>query len=129
AFYLGGVDTIRGYLQDALIPQDVAERVIGDLALSPNQVARAADAFALLRAELRFPIVGNLQGGVFTDVGNAWADPTRLLEDFTLRPTAGAGLRYATPVGPLAIDYGILLHRRRALDEGFGAFHFSIGLF
>jgi outer membrane translocation and assembly module TamA len=44
-----------------------------------------------------------------------------------LRYTAGAGVRVSTPVGPLALDYGINLDRRP--NEDFGAVHFSIGLF
>jgi outer membrane translocation and assembly module TamA len=50
-------------------------------------------------------------------------------EDYVrLRWNAGVGLRYATPVGPLAVDYGFNL-TRQVEDEPFGAFHFSIGLF
>ena len=45
-----------------------------------------------------------------------------------LRYALGAGLRIATPIGPIALDYGINLDRR-ATWEDFGAFHFSIGLF
>lgn len=129
AFFMGGIDTMRGYLQDAMIPQDRADQIRRDPALSPNAVFRGGDAFALLRTELRFPIVGDFSGGVFTDVGNHWADPSLLLEGFRVRPTAGAGIRIGTPVGPLAFDYGILLLRRDYLREQFGAFHFSIGLF
>ena len=128
SFYLGGVDTMRGYLQDALVPQDVAERVAADPMLGPNDVVRGCDAFVLLRTELRFPIAGQLHGGVFADVGNLWADASEL-NPVDLRPTAGLGLRLATPVGPLAFDYGFILIRREALREPVGAFHFSIGLF
>ena len=112
AFYLGGVDTLRGYLQDALIPQDVADQVSIDPDLGPNDIARAGDAFVLLRSELRFPIVGVFHGGVFLDVGNIWADAGLILDTFSLRPTAGLGLRIETPVGPLAFDYGVILLRR-----------------
>ncbi len=129
AFFLGGVDTVRGYLQDALIPQDVADQVVVDADLGPNDVARAGDAFFLLRGELRFPIVGVFRGGVFLDLGNLWADPSLVFETFSLRPTAGLGLRIETPVGPLAFDYGVILVRRPQLREPFGTFHFSIGLF
>lgn len=128
AFFLGGVDTMRGYFQDEMIPQDVAEEIIADPMLDPNAVVRSGDAFLLVRSELRFPIYGQLQGGLFTDVGNLWADPSNL-NPFELRPTGGAGLRLGTPVGPIAVDYGILFERRRALGEPFGTLHFSIGLF
>ncbi|MDH5674014.1 MAG: BamA/TamA family outer membrane protein [Myxococcales bacterium] len=128
AFYLGGIDTMRGYLEDSLMPQDVAEEVLDDPELLPNSVVRAGDAFVLFRGELRFPLYGQLRGGIFSDVGNLWADPARR-DLLALRPTAGVGLRLATPVGPIALDYGFNLARRRGLGERSGALHFSVGLF
>jgi outer membrane protein assembly factor BamA len=144
AYYLGGVDTMRGFLQDQVIPQDqadVLERAINvgnadgllhpgqaGATLDPASIVRTGDFFYLLRAELRFPISGDVQGGIFTDIGNVWAvwDSVDLLR---LRYTAGAGIRLATPVGPIALDYGINLSRNDVIGEPFGAFHFSIGLF
>jgi outer membrane protein assembly complex protein YaeT len=128
AYFLGGVETMRGYFQDAMIPQDKAEVVINDPNIGPNDVVRAGDTFILFRGELRFPIFGPIYGGVFTDIGNLWSDP-RFFDLFALRPTAGVGLRVKTPVGPLALDYGLLLLRREELQEPVGTFHFSIGLF
>jgi len=128
AFFLGGIDTMRGYLQDALVPQDIADRIAADPGLDPNSVVRGGDAYVLVRGELRFPILGPLLGGIFADIGNLWADAAEL-DVLELRPTAGMGLRIATPVGPIALDYGVILVRREALHEPFGAFHFSIGLF
>ena len=128
AFFLGGVDTMRGYYQDEMVPQDIANKIITDPKLSPNSIVRSGDAFMLLRGELRFPVYGQLGAGLFTDIGNLWADPAQM-NPFQLRPTAGAGVRLATPVGPIAVDYGIVLERRRGLGEPFGTLHFSIGLF
>ncbi len=128
SFYLGGVDTMRGFLQDALIPQDLAERIAGDPDLGPNDVVRGGDTFVLVRSELRFPIAGMFHGGLFVDVGNLWADASRI-EPFDLRPTGGAGLRIVTPVGPLALDVGFNPFLREALREPLWTFHFSIGLF
>ncbi|HUI27808.1 MAG TPA: BamA/TamA family outer membrane protein, partial [Candidatus Kryptonia bacterium] len=45
------------------------------------------------------------------------------LENF--RRSAGPGLRYDTPVGPLSLDYGFKLDRRG--NESIGEVHFSIG--
>ncbi len=127
-FFLGGVDTMRGYLQDAMVPQDVAEQIQQDPNLTFSDVVRGGDTFLLARSELRFPITGSLRGGIFNDLGNLWVDPTQF-NPAKVRPTAGFGIRLQTPVGPLAFDYGIILTRRRELGEPFGAFHFSIGLF
>jgi outer membrane protein assembly factor BamA len=121
AFYLGGVDTMRGYYQDELIPQDLVKpgRFVGP---------RSGDAFVLVRGELRFPIYGQLGGGLFADLGNLWRDAAAM-NPFDLRPTAGAGLRLNTPVGPIAVDYGIVILRRVEVNEPFGTLNFSIGLF
>ena len=121
AFYLGGVDTMRGYYQDELIPQDLVDR--GQL-VGP----RGGDAFVLVRGELRFPIYGPLGGGLFADLGNLWREADAM-NPLNLRPTAGAGVRLSTPVGPIAVDYGIVILRRVELNEPFGTLHFSIGLF
>lgn len=132
AFFLGGVDTLRGYYQDALMPQDLADNKVfpqtDSTTAALNSVVRSGDAFVLLRGELRFPIYGQLGAGLFADLGNLWRDANNIT--FNLRPTAGAGLRVNTPVGPIALDYGIVLFRRRTeLQEPFGTLHFSIGLF
>lgn len=135
-FFLGGVDTIRGYLQDALVPQDIADEICDPSSAScalpedfnVNAVVQGGDVFMVLRGELRFPIFGSLRGGAFFDLGNSWVDAGEL-NPVRLRPTAGFGLRISTPVGPIAFDYGFLLARRRFLQEPVGSFHFSIGLF
>lgn len=127
AFFLGGIDTLRGYLEDELIPQDRAEEILANPDLA-SAVIRSGDAFVLLRGELRFPLYGELSAGVFTDVGNLWAKADNL-DPRELRPTAGVGLRLNTPVGPLALDWGFNLNPREALGERSNALHFSIGLF
>ena len=122
---------MRGYLQDAMVPQDIADEGSVDTA----GVVQGGDVFMVLRGELRFPIFGDLAGGAFVDLGNTWIDtggrPAEPggLNPLELRPSAGLGLRINTPVGPIAFDYGILLRRRTYLNEPFGSFHFSIGLF
>jgi outer membrane protein assembly factor BamA len=133
AFFLGGVDTMRGYFQDELIPQDIADRIVRDsdsdsVPQPLNSIVRAGDAFVLVRGEVRFPLYGQLGAGLFADIGNLWSEASNM-NPFDLRPTAGAGLRLNTPVGPIAVDYGIVLKRRAYLHEPFGTLQFSIGLF
>ena len=129
SFFVGGVGTVRGYLQDAMVPQDLAEEIRANPDLfNSSGIVQGGDTFMVLRGELRFPIVGDLNGGLFVDLGNLWIEPP--LNPIDLRPTAGFGLRFGTPVGPIAFDLGFLLAPREYLQEKtFGSFHFSIGLF
>ncbi|HEU4535596.1 MAG TPA: POTRA domain-containing protein, partial [Polyangiaceae bacterium] len=127
-FFLGGYDSFRGLFRDSLLPQDVADAAAS--AEDPREAARIAvrggDVFLNPRAELRIPLWGPVETTLFADAGNVWVDP-RLIEPWRLRYAAGSGLRFGTPVGPVAFDYGVNLGRRPW--EGFGTFHFSIGLF
>jgi outer membrane protein assembly factor BamA len=129
-YFLGGVDTLRGFNQDQLQPQDLADLQLENPALRTGTVLQGGDFFYLVRAEVRFPIFETLYGALFTDLGNHWADPSsiRLNENF-VRPTAGFGFRVVTPVGPLAVDFGFNILRRELLNEPLFAFHFSIGVF
>jgi outer membrane protein assembly factor BamA len=138
-FYFGGVDSIRGFIQDSVIPQDLAERIQSDQQLvgqpgvdqtgllTPDRVAiRGGNVMINPRAELRIPLGGVFQTAIFLDSGNLWLDPTQF-DPTHLRYAAGTGLRATTPVGPLALDVGYNLDRRYWEDPF--AFHFSIGLF
>jgi outer membrane protein assembly factor BamA len=134
-FFLGGVDTLRGFARDSLVPQDVADQIAADAKTPPtgrdpltiDKVAiRGGDVYINPRTELRIPVYGALETALFVDAGNVWVEPTRM-SPFTLRYAGGSGIRVSTPVGPIALDYGVNLNRRSW--EDFGAFHFSIGLF
>jgi outer membrane protein assembly factor BamA len=139
-FFMGGVDSLRGFLQDSLVPQDIAKRL-----LSPSSglvlndvVIRGGDIFVNPRAELRIPVGSSVETALFLDAGNLWTDPARV-QPLDLRYAVGTGLRIATPIGPLVFDYGFNVDR--VLDDFFpkrenqrfwediGAFHFSIGLY
>jgi outer membrane protein insertion porin family len=139
-FFMGGVDSIRGYPQDSLVPQDVADELLrtGSTLTLQQVVIRGGDFFVNPRTELRIPLSTNVQTALFVDAGNLWTDPNEV-EPFRLRYAFGSGLRVATPIGPLVFDYGF--NAERVLDrlnpdrlnkrfwEDLGAFHFSIGLF
>lgn len=133
-FYLGGFDSHRAFLTDALIPEDVAQQIL-DSSVPPSQRltvddigVRGGDLMLNPRAELRIPLGETFATALFVDAGNVWVDPSAV-DPLALRLGAGSGLRINTPIGPLALDYGINLDRRQALDEDFGALHFSVGLF
>jgi outer membrane protein insertion porin family len=146
-FYLGGVTTLRGFPEDGVIPQDeraqfTAQRnACSALAYTGgctpsgtvlNQGLQLPSEggllFTLIKAELRFPAILGFDLGVFVEAGNLWAD-TSQYRPLVLRPVAGVGLRYGTPIGPLALDIGFNLAPDASLNEQIAAIQFSVGLF
>jgi outer membrane protein insertion porin family len=146
-FYLGGVNTLRGFPEDGVIAQDLhtlyrdqrnsCAALVWSGGCTPagivlsegNQIpSQGGELFTLLKAELRFPAVLGFDLGIFVEAGNLWADPSQY-RPFTLRPVAGVGLRYATPIGPLALDLGFNLAPYSPLNEQLFALQFSVGLF
>jgi outer membrane protein assembly factor BamA len=116
-FFLGGADTMRGWLQDSLVPADVLAppASTGCANIPPPPVGsntlilsqRSGDAFILWRNEVRIPIGSSgLAGGLFVDVGNLWKDLRNVFSVPTLRFSPGVGVRYITPIGPVGIDLG-----------------------
>jgi outer membrane protein assembly complex protein YaeT len=109
-FILGGGTTIRGYQQDEL----------NGLAPGDSLANLAGGGLSKLMAnvELRAPLFWRLGLVGFLDIGNVWQNPSTLdLGDFVphfdrnkvesddVRYTYGLGLRFATPVGPVRVDY------------------------
>ena len=83
----------------------------------------------MLNAELRAPLWRELGGVVFLDAGNVFRRVSDL-DLSALRPSAGFGFRYKSPLGPVRVDFGFRLTSRRDVpdvDEPSYAIHFSIG--
>lgn len=130
-FFLGGMDSVRGYLQDAFVPQDLANELETNPNFSlANVVSRGGNFFVNPRTELRVPLFGVLGTVLFLDAANLWQDPFAILDrprSFALRTTAGTGLRVDTPLFPIAVDVGWNLAPRAWEDHW--AYHFAVGLF
>jgi outer membrane protein insertion porin family len=103
--------TIRGYQLKEVGPKDINGDPIG------------GNSEILMSAQLRFPITQGLSLIGFIDTGNLYDkgefDPTRL------RAGVGAGIRFVTPLGPLALDYGFKLNRQPGDKPG--AISFNVG--
>jgi len=87
----------------------------------------------LFNAELR-TLVGKLFGrnfgvATFTDAGNVFKNASDI--DLTrIRGSAGVGVRYDSPIGPVRLDYGWKFHRMTFEDgtrERGWEIHFNIG--
>jgi outer membrane protein insertion porin family len=115
-FFAGGGRTIRGFELDTAGPLD-----------PQTQEPVGGNALFILNLEYRFPVFGALGGVVFYDYGNVFS----LIENIDfgdLRKTAGFGLRYRTPLGPLTADWGYKLDRRfEPVRESPYEFFISIG--
>lgn len=143
-FFLGGVDSIRSYLADSIVPQDLVDNVAQSVAFcamnkyqstadhkcSYSDIAiRGGNLMINPRVELRIPITDLVQIGLFLDAGNLWLDPTKV-DLLKLRYGVGPGLRLITPVGPVAFDIGVTPTPPWLTGASVtGTFHFSIGLF
>lgn len=121
-FYGGGLGSIRVFDQGSLGQVDVTGAYIGG-----NKKAN-------VNAELYFPVPGtgndkSLRVFAFADAGNVWWDKTPV--DYTIpggnpvRASAGFGLSWLSPVGPLKLSYGKPL--RYKSDDKIQRFQFQIG--
>ncbi|OGL26677.1 MAG: outer membrane protein assembly factor BamA [Candidatus Rokubacteria bacterium RIFCSPLOWO2_12_FULL_73_47] len=111
-FYLGGPNSVRSFKNRRLSPQDEGGVRVG------------GTSEVLGNVEYIIPLPFNIRVAGFFDVGNAYGFGTKF-DPTDTREAAGAGLRWLSPFGPLRLDYGVNLDRKKG--EDFGAFHFSVG--
>ncbi len=115
-FYLGGIDSIRGYDW-----RDIDATKEGD------EVQIGGNKLVQLNAEIAFPIVEKLKliGVGFYDTGDVYRKGENVdLGD--LYSSYGLGLRWYSPMGPIRIAYGIVLNGHQ-YKSGKGRFDFSMG--
>lgn len=116
-FYMGGVNTVRGYDFGEIGP------ILGGLYMMVYNV------------EYKFPIVQErnrtiLQGAFFADTGGAWMDSSQMSfkignGENHMKSGAGFGIRFKTPVFPIRLDWGYGFNHRDG--ESLQRFDFTIG--
>jgi len=114
-FFLGGINTIRGFDYAKISPQDP---VTGDLI--------GGDKMWYANFEFIFPLVADqgVSGVLFFDVGQVLGDDDDWnFDDY--RSAVGIGLRWLSPMGPLRIEWGYNLDPINDEDES--VWDFTIG--
>ncbi|VAV85043.1 Outer membrane protein assembly factor YaeT [hydrothermal vent metagenome] len=112
-YYLGGINSLRGYESRSVGTKDsVTGEILG------------GDTKILLNTEIVFPILPQerFRGVVFFDIGNAF-DGSFNVSD--LRKGAGVGIRWFSPMGPIRLEWGFNLDQQD--DEEGSVWEFTIG--
>lgn len=119
-FFAGGDTTVRGFSLDRL----------GDgTTITSSGFPTGGNGLVVLNAELRTSVTAALQGVVFLDAGNVYPLASSISLG-SLRPAAGFGVRYRSPIGPVRVDWGFNLNRRELIPgtrERGNIFHVSLG--
>ena len=116
-FYGGGLGSVRVFEQNSLGVIDPTGAYVGG--------ARKVN----LNAELYFPVPGtgndkSLRIFAFADAGNVWREGEKITTA-SLRTSAGLGLSWISPMGPLKLSYGAPLHK--LATDRIQRFQFQIG--
>ena len=111
-FYLGGIGTLRGYSARTVSPKNNDVYVGGEKEIFGN-------------VEVKFPLLPEfgIKGVGFFDYGNAWSGG---FKPPAMYMSYGGGIRWASPMGPLRLEYGIPINPRPE-DSKSGRFEFAIG--
>jgi outer membrane protein insertion porin family len=116
-FYGGGLGTVRAFDQGSLGPVDVTGAYIG------------GNRRFNVNSELYLPVPGagndrTLRFFGYVDVGNVWGEGEKVTAE-SLRASAGLGLSWISPVGPLKLSFGSPIRKQR--DDRIQRLQFQIG--
>ncbi|MFO7556876.1 MAG: outer membrane protein assembly factor BamA [Desulfobacterales bacterium] len=114
-FYLGGINSVRGYDWREINVLDEEGFEIG------------GDKFIQFNIEYIIPLLKDqgLVSVLFYDAGNVYNNDENL-DLGNLRTSAGFGFRWYSPMGPIRIEYGYKLDVKEGEDKG-GRWEFSMG--
>jgi outer membrane protein assembly complex protein YaeT len=119
-FFAGGDTTVRGFSLDRLGTEKT---------ISESGFPTGGNGEIVLNVELRIDAAKGLAGVTFLDAGNIF--PTASNLDVTdLRPAAGFGVHYRSPVGPIRVELGFNLAPRALVPgvrEKRTVLHISLG--
>jgi outer membrane protein insertion porin family len=113
-FFVGGIDTVRGFKYGEA---GTLDPITGDVIGSLNEL--------YFNAEWIFNIFkpAGLKGDIFFDYGKGFDTMSGFFQ--SLRPAAGFGIRWYSPMGPIRVELGFNLNRKTG-EKG-SVFDFSMG--
>jgi outer membrane protein insertion porin family len=109
-FYVGGLGSVRGFEQSSLGPSQITSTSNSALVYLGGAKKLVLNAEFLMP----FPGAGNdktLRLYGFTDVGRAFGENEKISYQ-DLRASAGLGLSWISPMGPLRLSYAIPVRKR-----------------
>ncbi len=112
-FFLGGMNSIRGFESASISPLDGDDKIGGDKMWYGT-------------VSIIFPLIKDMgmDGEIFHDFGNVYAED----EDWdfgTYKKTAGVGVLWASPLGPIRLAWGFNLDKQDGEDSS--NWDFSMG--
>lgn len=130
-YYIGGINTVRGYNSRTISPYTTIPVVDPQLGVitGTDYLYLGGNKEAILNVEITFPLVkdAGLKGVIFYDAGNAYGENQKMFSGF--QTSYGAGVRWMSPMGPLRLEYGIPINPRPGIDNTGGKLEFSMGSF
>lgn len=119
-FYLGGIYSLRGYKARTVSPVTSGATTNEIIYLGGNKQVYGSMEFS-------FPLIQDvgLKGLAFYDYGNSYGDNENMFGSVLM--SYGTGIRWASPIGPLRLEYGIPINPRDKIDNKSGRFEFAIG--
>ncbi|MBK7793377.1 MAG: outer membrane protein assembly factor BamA [Betaproteobacteria bacterium] len=114
-FYAGGVGSVRGYETASLGPRDIFNNVIGG---KRKIVGNVEVFYPLLKGDK------SVRASIFADAGQIYAFGTQPTYE-SFRYSAGVGLAWNSPVGPLKFSYAIPLDEQPG--DRLQKFQFQVG--
>lgn len=126
-FYLGGMNTIRGFDSGEISPTEtitITDPVTGLTYEQEDRIGGTKMWYA--NFEYTFPLLkdAGLRGVIFYDIGNVY-DRYESWRFRDVKNSAGAGFRWLSPVGPLRLEWGRNLNPKDGEDKS--NWDFSIG--
>lgn len=131
-YFLGGINSIRGFSERSLGPRAPSNCTVpagsppGTDPVCTSTDVIGGDKSVVMNAEVLFPIMEEygIRGVAFFDMGNAFGD-SQSFSFGDLRRSVGAGVRWMSPFGPLRVELGFPMNKQSHDDTS--VLGFSIG--